>query len=132
MIPSNIRDQGLLKVTQVSKYSPYWTSEDGRTFEMNSFGSFKEINKTFERFEDTGNAYTRMHSGFGGIIQYEQNKATDLFDASQYTAQLPESFAYIYPETGERLSEELLQEMLLQEEIAKGILEQMDKQTRHH
>jgi hypothetical protein len=132
MIPSNMRDQGLLKVTQLSKYSPFWTSEDGRTFEMNSFGSFKEINQTFERFADTGDVRTRMHSGFGGILQYEQNRASNLFDASQYTAQLPESFAYIYPETGERLSEELLQEMLLQQEIAKEILEQMDKQTRHH
>jgi hypothetical protein len=132
MIPSNMRDQGLLKVTQLSKYSPYWTSEDGRTFEMNSFGSFKEINQTFERFADTGDARTRVHSGFGGILQYEQNRAEQLYDASQYVSQLPESFAYIYPESGERISDELLQEMLLQAEIAKGVLEQMDKQNRHY
>ncbi|MFB5607947.1 MAG: hypothetical protein ACE5RI_09735, partial [Candidatus Nitrosomaritimum yanchengensis] len=132
MIPSNQRDQGLLKVTQLAKYSPYWQSEDGRMFEMNSFGSFKEINQTFERFQDNGDARNRLHSGFGGIISYEQNRALDVFDASQYLSELPESFAYIYPESGERITDELLQEMLLQEEIAKGILAEMDKQNRYN
>ena len=132
LIPSTIRNEGLLQVTQVAKYSPYWTTEDGRTFEMNSYGSFKQINQTFERFQDTGNAYTRAHSGFGGILDYEQNRATQMFDSSKLTSELPESFAYIYPETGERLSEELLQEMLVQQEIAQRILDEMDKQNRHY
>ena len=132
LIPSTIRNEGLLQVTQVAKYSPYWTTEDGRTFEMNSYGSFKQINQTFERFQDTGTAYTRAHSGFGGILDYEQNRATQMFDSSKLTSELPESFAYIYPETGERLSEELLQEMLVQQEIAQRILDEMDKQNRHY
>ena len=132
MIPSNVRDQGLLKVTQLSKYSPYWQSDDGRMFEMNSFGSFKQVNQSFERFSDTGDAKTRLHSEFGKIIQYEQNRALDVFNASQYASELPESFAYIYPESGERITDELLQEMLLQEQIAEGILEQMDKQNRYN
>jgi hypothetical protein len=132
MIPSNVKNQGLLKVTQMAKYSPYWTSEDGRIFEMNSFGSFKEINQTFERFQDTGNAFTRMHSGFGGILDYEQKRATDLFDASQFSSELPESFAYIYPDTGERITDEMLKEMQIQAEIAQKVLDEMDKQNRHH
>ena len=48
MIPSNVKNQGLLKVTQVAKYSPYWQGENGQMFEMNSFGSFKQINQSFE------------------------------------------------------------------------------------
>jgi hypothetical protein len=132
MIPSSVRDEGLLKVTQVAKYSPLWTTEDGRIFEMNSFGSFKQTNQSFERFQDTGTAFTRMHSGFGGIIAYEQNKALDIFDASNLFSELPESFAYIYPETGQRITEEMRQTMLLQEEIAKAVLDEMDKQDRHY
>jgi hypothetical protein len=113
MIPSNLRDQGLLKVTQVAKYSPYWEGEDGR-------------------FQDTGNASTRLHSGFGGILAYEQDRATDVFDSSKLIAELPESFAYIYPQTGERVTDEMLEQMQLQAEIAQSILDEMDKQDRHY
>jgi len=130
LIPSSVRDEGLVQVTQVAKYSPYWTADDGRMFEMNSFGSFKQINQSFERLQDTGTAYTRAHSGFGGIIAYEQNRALDIFDSSELVSELPESFAYIYPETGQRITDETRQAMLLQEQIAKKILEESDIQAR--
>jgi hypothetical protein len=45
---------------------------------------------------------------------------------------LPASFAYIFPETGERITEEMKQAMLVQEEIAKRILDEMDRQDRHY
>ena len=131
MIPSNIRDAGLIQVTQLEKYSPYWVAEDGRMFEMNSFGSFKQINQQFERFQDKGNAFTRMHSGFDGIIDYEKNRATQVFDASMYISELPDSFGH-HIVIHDRMTDELKQNMLQQEQIAKDILEQMDKQTRHN
>ena len=131
MIPSNLRDQGLLKVTQVAKYSPYWQGEDGQMFEMNSFGSFKQINKSFERFQDTGNAFTRAHSAFGGILAYEQDRATDLFDSSKLISELPDSFGYHF-DMQDRVSDKMLQEMQLQAEIAQSILDEMDKQSRHY
>ena len=101
-------------------------------FEMNSFGSFKQINQSFERFQDTGDARTRLHSGYGGIIAYEQNRALDIFDAGSLVSELPASFAYIFPETGERINEEMRQAMLVQEQIAKEVLDQMDRQQRNH
>jgi hypothetical protein len=131
MIPSNVKNQGLLEVTQLAKYSPYWQSADGRMFEMNSFGSFKEINQSFERFQDTGNAFTRMHSGFGGILDYEQNRATQVFDSTKLISDLPDSFGYHFEMT-DRLNEQLISDMLEQQEIAKKILEEMDKQNRHY
>jgi hypothetical protein len=131
MIPSNVKNQGLLEVTQMAKYSPYWQSADGRMFEMNSFGSFKEINQSFERFQDSGNAFTRLHSGFGGILDYEQNRATQVFDSTKLISDLPDSFGYHFEMT-ERLNDQLINEMLDQQEIAKKILQEMDKQTRHH
>ena len=132
IIPSSVRDEGLLKVTQDAKYSPYWTTEDGRIFEMNSFGSFKQINQSFERFQDTGTAYTRMHSGFGGIIALEQNRALDIFDATSLVSELPASFTYIYPETGQRISGEMKEAMLVQEQMANQVLDEMDRQDRHY
>jgi len=183
MIPSDIKGEGLLQVTQTEKYSSYWKTEDGRTFERNDFGSFKQTNKSFERFQDTGEPRTRMHSGFGGMLDYEKSKATQVFDASlliseptesftyNFTkpdermtgepktrmhsgfggmldyekskaaqvfdaslliSELPDRFAYVFAEPGEKLTEEVKQIKFLQEEIAKEILKQTDRQTRDY
>jgi len=83
MIPSTVKYEGLLKVTQNEKYSKYWTADDGRVFEMNSFGSFKQINQTFERFQDSGDPLTRHHSDFASIIKYEAERAKNIFDSSE-------------------------------------------------
>jgi len=131
MIPSTVKHEGPLKVTQSAKYSPYWMAEDGRTFEMNSFGSFKQINQEFERFQDSGEARTRMHSGFGGIIQYEQNRALEIFDSTKLISELPDSFGY-YFEIQDRINDEMKQDILLQEKKAQKILDNMDRQNRDY
>jgi hypothetical protein len=130
LISSNVKGEGLIDVTQTSKYSPYWISADGRMFEMNNFGSFKQIGQDFERFQDTGDAKTRMHSGFAGIIEYEQMRASQLFDSSEFVSELPSSFAYVFPQPHDRMTDELKEQMLLQEELAKKILEQSKVQAR--
>ncbi len=131
MIPSPERDEGLIPLTQTEKYGNIWTAQDGRMFEINNFGSFKQINQTFERFQDTGDARTRAHSGFAGILQYEQNRATEVFDSSELISELPESFAYIYPETSERIDGKMREQMITQEQIAKDHLEKTYLQTRN-
>ena len=130
LIPSTMKYEGLILVTQTEKYSKYWEAEDGRMFERNDFGSFKQIDITFERFQDTGTAYTRAHSGFGGIIAYEQKRASGVFDSSQLISELPESFAYIYPDPSERIDDKMRQQMLNQEQIAKDLLEKTYLQAR--
>jgi hypothetical protein len=130
LIPSNVKGEGLIQVTQTAKYSPYWQADDGRLFEMNSFGSFKEINRSFERFHDVGIPTTRLHSGFGGIMEYEQQKATQLFDSSKYDSELPEIFAYVFTESHDRMTSDIKAKMLEQEKIAQKILEESDKQAR--
>ncbi len=130
LIPSTIKYEGLILVTQTEKYSSYWLAEDGRLFEMNRFGSFKQIDKSFERFQDTGNPYTRVHSGFAGIIAYEQKRASGVFDSSELISELPESFAYIFLERDERIDEKMKQQMLIEEQIAKDLLDKKYIQTR--
>jgi hypothetical protein len=83
MIPSPVKGEGLIVVTQNSKYSNLWTTFDGRVFEMNSFGSFKQINQTFERFQDTGEPLTRQHSDFASKVKSEAERATSIFDSSE-------------------------------------------------
>ena len=130
LIPSKIKHEGLILITQTEKYSKYWVSEDGRMFERNDFGSFKQINQTFERFQDTGTAYTRLHSGFGGIIAYEQKRAIQLFNSTEYISELPESFAYIFADPSKRIDDKMRQQMLNQEQIAKDLLEKTYLQAR--
>jgi len=132
MIPSNVKYEGLLQVTQTEKYSPYWASEDGRIFEMNSFGSFKQINQSFERFQDTGTAYTRVHSGFGGVMAYELKRATQVFDASVYISELPDFIPYAPPTISERMTEEMKAKMLEQQQKAQEILDAMVKPQRNY
>jgi len=122
MIPSELRDVGLMKVTQTEKYSPLWISDDGRIFEMNSFGSFKEINKAFERFQDKGDPRTRLHSGFVSVMESEQEKASTIFDSSKLISILPDSFGYHY-EYKERIDDAMRHQMLSEEQKAKDLLE---------
>jgi len=129
MIPSPERYEGLIPLTQTEKYSHYWATEDGRIFERNDFGSFKQINQSFERFQDTGEPRTRVHSGFGGIIAYEQERATAVFDASELISELPDYFSYT-PKISERIDEEMKAKMLEQEKECLKYLDDSDKQAR--
>jgi len=131
LIPSNIRDQGLIKVTQLAKYSPYWITNDGRKFERNDFGSFKQINQIFERFQDSGDPLTRYHSGFGGVMAYELKRATGIFDASELISELPDYIPYTHPIFSEKITDEMKAKMLDQEQIAQKILEDSQVQARY-
>lgn len=130
MIPSGLKGEGLIKITQLGKYSPYWASEDKRLFEKNRFDSFKEINYEFERFHDAGEARTRSHSEFGGVLNYEKKRASQIFDAGSLISEIPESFKYEFPERDTRISEKIKTEMIIQETIAQNILDQYNVQAR--
>jgi hypothetical protein len=132
MIPSSVRNEGLIQLTQTEKYSPLWITEDGKIFERNDFGSFKQINITFERFQDTGEPKSRLHSGFGGVMAYEQKRATEIFDASELISELPDFTAYSSPKISERITGELKEKMLEEEKICLKYLDQIDKQTRDY
>jgi hypothetical protein len=129
MIPSPLKGEGLIKVTQNAKYSDYWSTDDGRIFEKNTFGSFKQINHEFKRFQDSGDPRTRLHSGFGGVMDYEKLRAQSVFNSTALQAELGETFSH-YITISERMTDEMYQEMLIQEHIAMKKLQEMDRQTR--
>jgi len=130
LISSPKQKEGPIEITQSKKYSVLWVSEDGRVFERNRFGSFNQIIDSFDRFEDSGNPRTRVHSGFDSIIKYEQEKAVDVFNATSLKSELPEIFSYTFPEPEERITEEIKQIMIEQETIAKKIIEESSIQAR--
>jgi len=122
MIPSTIKGEGLIQVTQTEKYSPYWMTKDGRLFDRNDFGSFKRINQSFERFQDSGDPLTRYHSGFGSILKHEKQRALQVFDATSVLSQLPDSFSHDFS-IDERIDDEMSRKMKEQEQIAEKFLE---------
>jgi len=75
--------EGLITVTQVEKYSDLWIAEDGRIYEM--FGisdSFRLVNQSYEKDDDTGNVKNRTHSAYSDLVIWQQNLATEYFDSS--------------------------------------------------
>ena len=122
MIPSPAKFEGLISVTQIEKYSPYWVAQDGRWFEQNAFGSFKQINHTFERFQDSGEPLTRLHSGFDKVLKYEKTRALNVFNATSLLTQLPDSFSHDIS-IGDRINDEMKGKMKEQEQIAQKFLE---------
>jgi hypothetical protein len=130
LIPSPIRGEKPLQITQTDKYSPYWMTADGRLFERNNFGSFKQVNILFERFQDSGDPLTRSHSDFGGVIDYEKEKALKIFNATSLLSKLPDSHL-LDISIGERITDELKEKMIEQEKIAQDILENSSVQARY-
>jgi len=53
-----------------------------------------------------------------------------VFDSSKLISELPDSFAYFFPESNERITKEMIQEVIIQEHIAQKIIDEMDKQSR--
>ena len=129
-ISSPVRNEGLIQLTQSQKYSNFWNTDDGRIFERNSFGSFKQINHKFERFQDSGDPLNRLHSDFGKLIENEKVKALYIFNSTSLISDLPETFAYSYPEPKPRIDNKTHQKMLEQEQMAQKILENSQLQAR--
>jgi hypothetical protein len=129
LIPPTEKYEGLILVTQTEKYSKYWVAEDGRMFERNDSGSFKLINQSFERFQDSGEPRTRLHSEFGGVLKYENERALNVFNGTTIISELPDSFSH-YITISERITDELIQEMIIQEQIAKDLLKRKYLQAR--
>ncbi|MDH3677078.1 MAG: hypothetical protein OEQ12_02110, partial [Nitrosopumilus sp.] len=82
------------------------------------------------RFQDSGEPLTRHHSGFGGIINYENQRALEIFNATSLLSELPSSFSHDIS-MSERITDQLIQEMIIQEHIAQKKYDEMyNKQTR--
>jgi hypothetical protein len=129
-IPSPTRDERPIEITQIKKYGILWTSEDGRVFERNSFGSFRQLIDSFERFQDSGEPRHRHHSEFGKLLEYEEYRSFNLFNATNLESKLPDAFAYSFPEKNQRIDEEVKAKMLEQERMAKKIIEKSNVQER--
>ena len=67
---------------------------------------------------------------FNEILSQERQRAQQVFDSNNLLAELPDTFSYEFDTTDERVTEEFLNQMQLQEDLAKEILDKMDRQYR--
>jgi len=133
MIPSTEKYEGLIEVTQTAKYSSIWTAQDDREFEMNTSGSFAQINQSFERHIDTGVMKNRLHSEFYTLKQSQADLASSIMPAYYRTSinyeesfsEINDIFAYEYPEPFESKLDnpEIQKRMIIQAEKAQKIME---------
>ncbi|MFM8658326.1 MAG: hypothetical protein ACKOCQ_00070 [Candidatus Nitrosotenuis sp.] len=77
MIPGPAKYEGLIQVTQNAKYSPYWSSDDGRIFQKDAYGGFAWINQSFERMPDSSSPTKRDHSEFGALVDGQKHSALE-------------------------------------------------------
>ncbi len=102
MIPGTEKHEGLVEVTQTAKYSNFWTSQDGREFERNESGSFKQINQSFERHIDSGVMKNRMHSEFADYKETQADLASSIMPTfyhpsinyDEFFSEINDIFAY--------------------------------------
>ena len=59
LIPGTIKYEGLIEITQTAKYSDIWVAKDGREFRIDNYGSFSQINQSFEHPIETGKLENR-------------------------------------------------------------------------
>ena len=127
--------EGQVTVTQTSKYSNIWVTEDGREFQTNDSGTFTQINNdTYERITDSGVVKNRTHSEFVNykamqterVIVFLENTCPNCFESF---ADFEDSWQYDYPEEVDRL-EVLKDAIMLEQQRATIFLTDAQKYTR--
>jgi len=128
MIVGTEKYEGLIKVTQIAKYSDVWVAEDGRAFEMNEYFTPKLIEQSIQDKIDTRNNLDRYHSGFADYKELQvQNAIPQLLEycpscLDSFT-DFDDSFAYEYPNELNKLDNpKIIQKMILENERAQKIM----------
>jgi len=129
LIPGTVKYEGLIEITQTAKYSDIWAANDGRDFEINEFGTVKQINQLFERHTDTGVMRDRMHSEFAKYKETQADIAVKELlvlcpNCLMYYADFKDPFSYEFPETNDRINDpELQKNLMIESEKAQKIME---------
>ena len=126
MIPSKQKGVGLIQLIQTDRKNDLWVDEHGYQWTKNSVDTWLQITKPeFQRHQDEiGTVMTRDNSNFAALVEHEKDKAKKVFDGTLLQKELPEYFAYTYPDTIEnKLDDPEIRNRMIAEEIrAKQIL----------
>lgn len=108
MIAGTEKYEGLIKVTQIAKYSDIWVANDGRAFEMNESGTFTLINQSIKDKIDTRISLDRYNSEFSDYKETQVDKAVEVLLEMCTTCltsfvDFEDSFGYDYPPETDRI-----------------------------
>ncbi len=131
LFASGDKGVGLVELTLIDKRNNIWVDDSGNKYNKNSFGTFfKTTTNHLERDDPLVKVLTRQNSNFSKIISYEQSRAIHVFNGTTIQSEIPDSFAYVFPKTNERISDEMKSQMIEQEKIAKQLLKESTLQAR--
>ncbi len=84
----------MLELVQLDRRYALYEDQFGNQWTHNSFMTWNKITpEDFERFEDAPTSHmTRMHSAWNGIVEYETNRAADIFDSSEIQGTLDDPY----------------------------------------
>ncbi|MDA7960439.1 MAG: DUF5011 domain-containing protein [Nitrosopumilus sp.] len=110
-----------VRLVQDDRRYDIWTDQDGFAWLRNSYGSWFQLTHAgFERLQDPEvTVMTRIHDGFGALVEGEREKARAVFDSASIRNTVGESFSFDAPVKTERLTPELLE--LLRSEEARAL-----------
>lgn len=89
---------GAVLLTLVDYKNDLWQDEYGYMWSTTQYGPYimDAVPVPIKDADPLSNVMTRTNSNFGGIIQYEEDRAIMVFDASKLVSVLGETFAYEY------------------------------------
>ena len=116
------QDDGVyIELTKQDRRYDVWVDGDGYLYYENRYGTFERVTQPdFERYADEPDSVmTRLHSEFGKVIQYEQERAKLVWDSSAIASELEDSYSIVAGKRHERMDQELLTEMEMQALLAQ-------------
>ena len=116
------QDEGVyIELTKQDRRYDVWVDDDGYLYYENRYGTFERVTQPdFERYADEPDSVmTRLHSEFGKVIQYEQERAKLVWDSSAIASELEDSYSIVTAKKHQRMNQELLTEMEMQELLAQ-------------
>ena len=118
-------------MTQIDRKNNLWQDENGYQWTKNSFDTWLQITRPdLQRHQDElSTVMTRDNSNFVVLVDYEKQKATAIFDSTILQKELPDTFAYTYPDKFEnKLDDPELQKRMISEE--NRAMEQLEKMSK--
>jgi len=131
---ASVGQSGIIQtMTQTDRKNNLWVDEYGYLWTQNQYDTWLQITRPeSQRHQDEiCNVMTRNNSNFVGLVEYEKEKATKLFDGTMLQKEIPDSFAYTFPDSiGNKLDDpEIQKRMIIEESKAQQTLEEINRQT---
>jgi len=125
-----------INLVRVDKLGDLWEDQWGNIWTKNDHDTWRQM--TPERIEKgpdgTWSVMTRMHSNFGALVQYEEDRAVLVWDSSEIQGVQGEPFAYGPGSTDRDIPKlkRLADQLASESSRAQALLDQLTQARAHH